>query len=141
MHQPTDRIAHTTSFVTPVVEHWLERKIAQWVHTYIHTYIHIYIHTYINTHTHINVNSNNNNNNKTPKTNTNNKQKQTIINSVSVEGDRSQTNHASFKLLHHCNTAAPLTEILTLLRLHCFFFSIATSSFACFPYPTLPPPS
>ena len=31
MHHPTDRIAHTTTFVTPVVEHWLERKIAQWV--------------------------------------------------------------------------------------------------------------
>ena len=28
----TDRIAHTTAFVTPVVEHWLEREIAQWVH-------------------------------------------------------------------------------------------------------------
>ena len=27
-----DRIIHTTAFVTPVVEHWLERKIAQWVH-------------------------------------------------------------------------------------------------------------
>ena len=27
-----DRIAHTTGFVTPVVEHWLEREIAQWVH-------------------------------------------------------------------------------------------------------------
>ena len=26
-----DRIAHTTAFVTPVVEHWLEREIAQWV--------------------------------------------------------------------------------------------------------------
>ena len=24
MHLPTDRIAHTTAFVTPVVEHWLE---------------------------------------------------------------------------------------------------------------------
>ena len=23
--QPTDRIAHTTAFVTPVVDHWLER--------------------------------------------------------------------------------------------------------------------
>ena len=23
MHHPTDRIAHTTAFVTPVVEHWL----------------------------------------------------------------------------------------------------------------------
>ena len=31
-HHPTDRITHTTAFVTPVVEHWLERKIAQWVH-------------------------------------------------------------------------------------------------------------
>ena len=26
----TDRITHTTTFVTPVVEHWLEREIAQW---------------------------------------------------------------------------------------------------------------
>ena len=25
MHHPTDRIAHTTAFVTPVVELWLER--------------------------------------------------------------------------------------------------------------------
>ena len=32
MHYPTDRIAHTTAFVTPVVEHWLEREIDQWVH-------------------------------------------------------------------------------------------------------------
>ena len=32
MHHPTDRIAHTTAFITPVVEHWLEREIAQWVH-------------------------------------------------------------------------------------------------------------
>ena len=32
MHHPTDRIAHTTTFVTPVVEHWLEWEIAQWVH-------------------------------------------------------------------------------------------------------------
>ena len=31
MHHPTDRITHNTAFVTPVVEHWLERKIAQWV--------------------------------------------------------------------------------------------------------------
>ena len=29
MHHPTDRIAHTTAFVTPVVEHWLEREIAR----------------------------------------------------------------------------------------------------------------
>ena len=32
MHYPIDRIAHTTDFVTPVVEHWLEKEIAQWVH-------------------------------------------------------------------------------------------------------------
>ena len=32
MHHPTDRIIHTTAFVTPVVEHWLVREIAQWVH-------------------------------------------------------------------------------------------------------------
>ena len=32
MYHPTVRIAHTTVFVTPVVEHWLEREIAQWVH-------------------------------------------------------------------------------------------------------------
>ena len=32
MHHPTDRITHTTAFVTPVLEHWLVREIAQWVH-------------------------------------------------------------------------------------------------------------
>ena len=32
MHHPTDRMTHTTAFVTPVVEHWLEREISQWVH-------------------------------------------------------------------------------------------------------------
>ena len=32
MHHPTDWIAHTTVFVIPVVEHWLEQEIAQWVH-------------------------------------------------------------------------------------------------------------
>ena len=31
MHHPTDRITHTTAFVTPVVEHWLEQELAQWV--------------------------------------------------------------------------------------------------------------
>ena len=31
MHHPTDKITHTTAFVTPVVEHWLEQEIAQWV--------------------------------------------------------------------------------------------------------------
>ena len=32
MHQFTDRIAHTMTFVTPVVEHRVEQDIAQWVH-------------------------------------------------------------------------------------------------------------
>ena len=31
MHHPTDRMTHTTAIVTPVVEDWLEREIAQWV--------------------------------------------------------------------------------------------------------------
>ena len=29
MRYPTERTAHTTSFVTPVVNHWLEREIAR----------------------------------------------------------------------------------------------------------------
>ena len=29
MRHPTVRIIHTTVFVTPVVEHWLEREIAK----------------------------------------------------------------------------------------------------------------
>ena len=33
MHHPRDRITHITAFVTPVVGHWLEREIAQWVHS------------------------------------------------------------------------------------------------------------
>ena len=32
IYHPTDKIAHTTAFVTPVMEHWLEREIAQWAH-------------------------------------------------------------------------------------------------------------
>ena len=31
MHHPTNRIVHTTAFVTPVVTHWLDREIDQWV--------------------------------------------------------------------------------------------------------------
>ena len=27
MHHPTDRIAHATAFVAPVVVHWMEREI------------------------------------------------------------------------------------------------------------------
>ena len=29
---PTDRISHTTAFVTPVMNHWLEQEIVQSVH-------------------------------------------------------------------------------------------------------------
>ena len=32
MHHLTGRITHTTAFVTKVMEQWLEREIAQWVH-------------------------------------------------------------------------------------------------------------
>ena len=32
MHHPPDRITHTMAFVTPVVGHWIEQEIAQWVH-------------------------------------------------------------------------------------------------------------
>ena len=32
MHNPIDRIVHTTAFVTSVVDHWLEQEITQWVH-------------------------------------------------------------------------------------------------------------
>ena len=32
MHHPTDRIAYTIAFVTPVVDHWLKREIGIWVH-------------------------------------------------------------------------------------------------------------
>ena len=39
MHQPTDRIAHTTAFVTPVVVHWLEREIAQYLQCFISIYL------------------------------------------------------------------------------------------------------
>ena len=31
MHHRTDRITHTTTFVTPFVEHWLEREMTQWI--------------------------------------------------------------------------------------------------------------
>ena len=31
MHHPTNRIAHITAFVIPVVEHWLKLEIVQWV--------------------------------------------------------------------------------------------------------------
>ena len=35
-NDPTDRITYTTAFVTPVVEHWLQREIAQRVHPTTH---------------------------------------------------------------------------------------------------------
>ena len=31
MHHPTDRIVNTMAFVTPVIELWVERDVAQWV--------------------------------------------------------------------------------------------------------------
>ena len=31
MHHPTDKLTHTTAFFKPVVEHWVEREIVQWV--------------------------------------------------------------------------------------------------------------
>ena len=35
MHHPTDRIAHTTAFVTPVVEHWLNQSDDPWHHEHM----------------------------------------------------------------------------------------------------------
>ena len=32
MHHPTERIAHTTAFVKPVVEHWLKRETVNEIH-------------------------------------------------------------------------------------------------------------
>ena len=32
MHYPTNRTEYITAFDTPVVEHCLERELAQWVH-------------------------------------------------------------------------------------------------------------
>ena len=34
MHHPTDRIAYSMAFVTPVMKHWLEQEIAQWVNLF-----------------------------------------------------------------------------------------------------------
>ena len=34
MHHSIDRITHTTAFVTPVVEHWLDREI---IYISVHT--------------------------------------------------------------------------------------------------------
>ena len=47
VHHPTDRITHTTTFVTPVVEHWLERKIAQWVPSFIFKIVKLYYILYV----------------------------------------------------------------------------------------------
>ena len=30
-HHPTERTAHTMTFITPAVEHWLQHETAQWV--------------------------------------------------------------------------------------------------------------
>ena len=32
MHSPTEKITHANVFVIPVVEDWLKREIAHWVH-------------------------------------------------------------------------------------------------------------
>ena len=32
MYHPSDRTVHTMAFITPVMEHWLEQEIIQWVH-------------------------------------------------------------------------------------------------------------
>ena len=51
MYHPTDKITHTTAFITPVVGHWLEREIAQWVHVcgflYVCEYICVYVCVYM----------------------------------------------------------------------------------------------
>ena len=65
MHHPIDRIAHTTAFVTPLVEHWLEREIAQWVHPMKD-----------------NNKNNNNNNNNNKKNNNNNKRNKLSLTSM-----------------------------------------------------------
>ena len=44
MHHPTDRIAHTTAFVIPVVAHWLEQERAQWFNDTPDTKIKCYLH-------------------------------------------------------------------------------------------------
>ena len=31
LYAPINRIVHTTAFVTPVMEHWLEQEITQWI--------------------------------------------------------------------------------------------------------------
>ena len=49
MHHPTDRIAHTTAFVTPVVEHWLEREIYQWGRTGMRKRIYTWCEKWTNT--------------------------------------------------------------------------------------------
>ena len=43
LYAPTDRITHTTAFVTPVVEHWLEREIAQGITTSVDQHYMFYL--------------------------------------------------------------------------------------------------
>ena len=38
MHHPTDKLGYITAFGTPVVEHWLERKISRWLWSSIGLY-------------------------------------------------------------------------------------------------------
>ena len=59
-------MAHTTAFVTTVVEHWLEREIAQWVHSFNDALNTLLINGYFV------VGKNNNNKNQKNQTNNNN---------------------------------------------------------------------
>ena len=57
IHHPTDRIAHSTAFVTPVIEHWLEQKLWGHVSTFLvptvtHTHARTHAHTHAHTRTH-----------------------------------------------------------------------------------------
>ena len=36
MHHPTNRMTHTTAFVTLDMDHWLEQEIAQWINLMTH---------------------------------------------------------------------------------------------------------
>ena len=47
MHHPTDRITHTTDFVTLVMEHWLEREIYMYVCIYIYVCVYVYMYVCI----------------------------------------------------------------------------------------------
>ena len=43
MHHPTDRMTHTMAFVTPVVDHWLERRIYKKLFKLVSTLLGFYV--------------------------------------------------------------------------------------------------